>query len=101
MTITIGPGITLGAGVAITPTSSIVTDGLVLYYDFSDPASGKAKEWVFLSPTNEQITVTSLRKFCRENGLNNGCMSEVATGNRISHKGWRIVSKILYDDTCL
>ena len=65
------------------------------------PAAGKAKEWVFLSPTNEQITVTSLRKFCRENGLNSGSMSEVATGNRISHKGWRIVSKILYDDTCL
>lgn len=65
------------------------------------PAVGKAKEWVFLSPTNEQITVTSLRKFCREHGLNNGSMSEVATGNRISHKGWKLVSKILYDDTCL
>ena len=61
--------------------------------------TGKAKEWVFLSPTNEQITVTSLRKFCRENGLNNGSMSEVATGNRISHKGWRAISKTLHDDT--
>ena len=39
MTITIGPGITVAAGVAITPTLSIVTDGLVLYYDFSNPAS--------------------------------------------------------------
>jgi len=39
MATTIGPGITVGAGVAITPTSSIVTDGLVLYYDFSNPAS--------------------------------------------------------------
>ena len=39
MALTIGPGITVGAGVAITPTSSIVTDGLVLYYDFSNPAS--------------------------------------------------------------
>ena len=64
-------------------------------------SEGKVKEWIFLSPTNEQITVTSLRKFCRENGLNNGSMSEVATGNRISHKGWRCASKILYDDTCL
>jgi hypothetical protein len=63
--------------------------------------TGKAKEWIFLSPTHEQITVTSLRKFCRENGLNSGSMSEVATGNRISHKGWKCSSKILYDDTCL
>jgi hypothetical protein len=39
MALTIGPGITVGAGVSITPTSSIVTDGLVLHYDFSDPAS--------------------------------------------------------------
>ena len=23
------------------------------------------------------------------------------SGNRISHKGWKLVSKILYDDTCL
>jgi hypothetical protein len=38
MSLTIGPGITVGAGVAVTSTS-IVTDGLVLYYDFSDPAS--------------------------------------------------------------
>lgn len=69
--------------------------------DNRKPAIGKAKEWVFLSPTNKQVIVTSLRKFCRENGLNNGSMSEVATGNRISHKGWKLVSKILYDDTCL
>ena len=39
MAITIGSGITIGAGVAVTPTSSIVTNGLVLQYDFSNPAS--------------------------------------------------------------
>jgi hypothetical protein len=39
MATTIGPGITVGAAVAITPTLSIVTNGLVLYYDFSNPAS--------------------------------------------------------------
>jgi hypothetical protein len=39
MAITFGPGIAVGAGVAITPTFSIVTDGLVLHYDFSNPAS--------------------------------------------------------------
>ena len=39
MAITFGPGIAIGAGVAVTPTFSIVTDGLVLHYDFSNPAS--------------------------------------------------------------
>jgi hypothetical protein len=79
MALTIGPGITVEGGIT----------------------AGNVTMPVPPAPTNEQITVTSLRKFCRENGLNNGCMSEVATGNRISHKGWQIVSKILYDDTCL
>ena len=40
MAITIGPGIAIGAGVAVTPApASIVTTGLVLHYDFSNPAS--------------------------------------------------------------
>lgn len=39
MSITIGPGITVGAGVSITSSVSLVTDGLVLHYDFSNPAS--------------------------------------------------------------
>jgi hypothetical protein len=40
MAITIGPGITVGAGVAITPApASIVTTGLVLSLDAGNPAS--------------------------------------------------------------
>ena len=39
MTTTIGPGITVGAGVSITsPPPGVVTDGLVLHYDFSNPS---------------------------------------------------------------
>jgi hypothetical protein len=40
MTITIGPGITVGAGVAVTSApASIVTTGLVLSLDAGNPAS--------------------------------------------------------------
>ena len=39
MALTIGPGITVAAGLSITPSVSLVTDGLVLHYDFSNAAS--------------------------------------------------------------
>jgi hypothetical protein len=48
MTITIGPGITVGAGVAVTPApASIVTTGLVLSLDAGNPASypGSGTTW--------------------------------------------------------
>jgi len=61
MAITIGPGITVGAGVAVTQTSSIVTDGLVLYYDFSNPASypGSGTAITDLSASNNAGTVVN------------------------------------------
>jgi hypothetical protein len=61
MAITIGPGITVGAGVAITPTFSIVTDGLVLHYDFSNPASypGSGTAITDLSPATNNGTVVN------------------------------------------
>ena len=47
MSITIGPGITVGAGVSLTSPSSIVTTGLVLSLDAGDPASypGSGTTW--------------------------------------------------------
>ena len=61
MSITIGPGITIGAGVAVTPTFSIVTDGLVLHYDFSNPASypGSGTAVTDLSPATNNGTVVN------------------------------------------
>jgi hypothetical protein len=38
MAITIEGGITFGGGISVNIPSSIVTDGLVLHYDFSDPS---------------------------------------------------------------
>lgn len=46
--------------------------------------------WLFLSPDNIPTEVTNLRKFCRDNKLNNGSMCEIASGNRKTHRGWRL-----------
>ena len=62
MTTTIGPGITVGAGVSITSAPpSVVTDGLVLHYDFGNPASypGSGTTITDLSVSNNTGTVTN------------------------------------------
>jgi hypothetical protein len=62
MAITIGPGIAVGAGVAVTPApESIVTTGLVLHYDFSNPASypGSGTSVTDLSVSNNTGTVVN------------------------------------------
>jgi hypothetical protein len=62
MAITIGSGIAVGAGVSLTaPPPSIVTEGLVLYYDFSDPVSysGSGTSVTDLSASNNTGTVVN------------------------------------------
>ncbi len=42
----------------------------------------------FISPDGERVTITNLRKFCREHGLHLVHMFQVKSGKRKSHKGW-------------
>ena len=58
-------------------------------------STGKLKHdrqscWIFMSPDFIIHTVVNLRQFCRSQNLNNGSMCEVASGNRKTHKGWRL-----------
>lgn len=52
---------------------------------------GNARFWTLISPRQEVIEVYNLAKFCRENGLHKGHMSDVHLGKKSHHKGWRIV----------
>jgi hypothetical protein len=47
-----------------------------------------AKHYRFISPSGEAIDVFNLSKFCRENNLHNGNMTEVALGKKNQYKGW-------------
>lgn len=51
-----------------------------------------AKTYTFLSPDGELITFTNMHKFCRDNNLNRGNMSSVASGRVKQCKGWTIPS---------
>jgi len=47
-----------------------------------------SKSYWFLDPSNTKIKVTNLRKFCRENNLDQSSMWKVSSGNKKSYKGY-------------
>lgn len=51
------------------------------------------KSYNLITPEGEEIQVTNLAQFCRDNDLNYGCMLAVKDPNKIlkSHRGYRIV----------
>lgn len=50
----------------------------------------RSKSYSFISPSGEVFNVYNLSKFCREKGLHNGHMSQVAKGKLFAHKGWSV-----------
>ena len=47
------------------------------------------KKYEIIDPTGKKYIVDGLNKFCRDNNLSQGNMSEVANGARQQHKGWK------------
>lgn len=47
-----------------------------------------AKQYAFVSPSGVVTDVYNLSEFCRENGLDQGNMSNVHAGKLKQHKGW-------------
>ena len=48
----------------------------------------KPSSYRIITPDGSEILITSLSKFCLENDLSQGNMTEVANGNRKQHKGY-------------
>jgi len=48
----------------------------------------KSKKWVFVTPENEIIYVVNMRKFCRESGIPQSQMINVAHRNTNHYKKW-------------
>ncbi|WNO60454.1 hypothetical protein [Rheinheimera sp. MMS21-TC3] len=48
-----------------------------------------AKTYIFTNPCGQRVVIRNLRKFCRENNLDQSAMIKVAKHGQAFHKGWR------------
>ena len=48
-----------------------------------------SKEWLVINPKGETLEITNLRRFCKENGLDQGNMVKVSKGQIKQNKGWK------------
>jgi hypothetical protein len=48
-----------------------------------------SKNYIVIDPDGNEIAVRNLNQFCKDNGLSQCHMSEVANGKARHHKGWR------------
>jgi hypothetical protein len=51
---------------------------------------GLARKYIITYPDGKEELITNLNKFCRENGLHKGNLTEVAQGKRKQHKGYKV-----------
>lgn len=49
------------------------------------------REWIVITPKGQSTTIINLRKFCLENGLDQGNMVKVSQGILKQHKGWKCI----------
>jgi hypothetical protein len=62
-------------------------------YRFTDDQKSKLKgpikSYTILCPDGKKLNILNLYKFCRENNLDQSCMTSVAQGKRKQHKQYR------------
>lgn len=51
-------------------------------------ANTRAKEYVVTTPEGDEIRIRNMRKFCRENGLEQALMAAVLRGRQSHHRGY-------------
>lgn len=50
-----------------------------------------SKKTLWISPDDDEVEITNMRKFSQENNLNLSCIHKVIRGESPNHKGWRFV----------
>ncbi|MCI2234709.1 hypothetical protein MKK42_21810 [Escherichia coli] len=52
-------------------------------------SEANSREFKFINPEGQLVTIVNLAKFCKEIGLSEGSMGHVNKGRNLQHKGWR------------
>jgi len=65
----------------------------------SQHQKNKAREtleciWTVTTPQGQKMNIVNLRKFCKDNGLDQGNMVKVSQGILKQHKGWKCVKVV-------
>ena len=47
------------------------------------------KKWIVTTPTGDEVTITNMAQYCRENDLSKSKMTLVSQGDRKQHKGYK------------
>lgn len=68
-------------------------DGSCGYIQNQEQIDMKTKEFVIMTPEGEIIEIRNLRKYCRENNLDQGAMCGVIVGKSRHYKFWQVRSK--------
>lgn len=58
------------------------------------PNSGIKKKYLIINPNGIIIEICGLRKFCRENNLNQTAFFKVANGQQYEHRGWKSIHNV-------
>ena len=53
-----------------------------------------SENWIIETPNGNKIEIYNLSKYCRENALNQSCMSRVAKGIKKQHKAYKISKQV-------
>jgi group I intron endonuclease len=53
------------------------------------PRPNTRKKYIVINPSGEQFEIIGINNFCKENNLNCGSMTSVASGKRNHYKGWK------------
>lgn len=54
----------------------------------ADNNKANAKTWNFITPTGDEIEITNLKQFCKDNNLDDSTMAKVHKGTKPQHKGY-------------
>ena len=59
------------------------------WYGICGPKHPRSKKFIMTSPTGQEIAITGICEFCRQNGLQSANIYKVMAGQINHHRGWR------------
>jgi hypothetical protein len=53
-------------------------------------AAAQSQQWIITTPTGDELLITNLSAFCRDNNLTQPCFMAIIKGQQSQHRGYTI-----------